>query len=93
MTLQPIEDAGLWEEAFEKTRREFEILEKPYELKRKEEAQLKAQQEAIEEKRQIELFLRNQHSHSPNSWPLKLLSASVAVNCSSTYALMSICRP
>jgi hypothetical protein len=52
------DDKTSWEEDFERQRREFGKLNEPYELKRREEARLKAEQEAIETKRQLELFVR-----------------------------------
>jgi hypothetical protein len=51
------DDARLWEEAAEKTRREFEELRAPYELAEREKARLKADQEATEAKRRAELFV------------------------------------
>ena len=59
-----------WEEEIEKQRREFEELDRPYGLKRQEEARLKAEQEAIEAKRQLELFVAK--STLPFSEPLAI---------------------
>jgi hypothetical protein len=52
------DEQASWEEAIEKQRREFEELNKPYELKRREEARLVGEQEAIEAKRKVELFVK-----------------------------------
>jgi hypothetical protein len=52
------DEQSSWKKDFERQRREFEELNKPYEFKRQEEARLRAEQEAIEAKRQLELFAR-----------------------------------
>jgi hypothetical protein len=64
------DDQVSWEEAVEKQRREFEELNRPYELKSQEEARVKAEQEAIHTKRQLELFVRK--STLPFSEPLAI---------------------
>jgi cell division protein FtsB len=51
------DDQISWEEAVEQQRREFDKLSEPYELKRQQEERLKAEQEAIRAKRQLELFV------------------------------------
>ena len=65
------DDQVSWEEAVEKQRHEFEELNRPYELKRQQEERLKAEQEAIRAKRQLELFVAK--STLPFSEPLAAL--------------------
>jgi hypothetical protein len=80
------DDQASWEEAIEKQRREFEELEKPYELKRQEEARLKAEQEAIEAKRHLELFVRK--STLPFSEPIAI---EICERVSSGELLINMC--
>ena len=49
--------ANPWEVDFERQLREFRETMEPYERKRREQERLKAEQEAIEEKRKLELFV------------------------------------
>jgi len=77
-------DARLWEKAVEKQCREFEELNKPYELKRQEEARLKTEQEATAAKHQLELFVVK--SSIPFSEPLAIeicesLSENIMRDC------------
>jgi hypothetical protein len=81
------DDQVSWEEAVEKQRREFEELNRPYELKSQEEARVKAEQEAIKAKSQLELFVRK--STLQYSEPLAI---EVAERVSSGELLINICR-
>ena len=85
-TLSVGEDARLWEEAAEKTRREFEELRAPYERAEREKAKLKAEHEAIEAKRQAEL--NRAKAALPFSEPLAI---EIAERVSSGELLINIC--
>jgi hypothetical protein len=75
-----------WEESFEKTRLEFEALNRPDELKHEEEARLRAEQEAIEAKRHIELL------NAKNTLPFsEALAIEIAERISSGELLINIC--
>ena len=80
------DDQVSWEEAVEKQRHEFEELNRPYELKRQQEERLKAEQEAIRAKRQLELFVAK--STLPFS---ELLAIEIAERVSSGKLLINIC--
>jgi hypothetical protein len=79
-------DARLWEKAVEKQCREFEELNKPYELKRQEEARLKTEQEATAAKHQLELFVVK--SSIPFSEPLAI---EICERVSSGELLINMC--
>jgi hypothetical protein len=53
-----VDEARLWEIEAEKTRIEYAKMREPYERAAREQAQLKAEQEAIEAKRKVELFVK-----------------------------------
>ena len=80
------DDARLWEEAAEKTRREFEELRAPYERAEREKAKLKAEQEAKAVKQQVELFVAK--GALPFSEPLAI---EICERVSSGELLINIC--
>jgi hypothetical protein len=80
------DDARLWEEAAEKTRREFEELRAPYERAEREKAGLKAEQEAKAAKQQAELFVTK--GTLPFSEPLAI---EICERVSSGELLINIC--
>jgi hypothetical protein len=80
------DDARLWEEAAEKTRREFEELRAPYELAEREKARLKAEQEAKAAKQQAEL--NRAKGTLPFSEPLAI---EICERVSSGELLINIC--
>jgi hypothetical protein len=80
------DDARLWEEAAEKTRREFEELRAPYERAEREKARLQAEHEAIEAKRRVELFVAK--GTLPFSEPL---AVEIAERVSSGELVIAIC--
>jgi len=79
-------DSRLWEEAAEKTRREFEELRAPYERVAREQERLHAEQEAIEAKRQVELYVKKRTL--PYSEPLAI---EICERVSSGELLINIC--
>ena len=79
-------EARLWEEAAEKTRREFEELRAPYERAEREKARRKAEQEAINAKCQVELFVTK--STLPFSEPVAI---EICERVSSGELLINIC--
>jgi hypothetical protein len=80
------DDARLWEEAAEKTRREFEELRAPYERAEREKTGLKAEQEAKAAKQQAELFVAK--GALPFSEPLAI---EICERVSSGELLINIC--
>ena len=80
------DDQASWEEDFERQRREFDKLNEPYELIRREEARLKAEQEVIEAKHQLELFVAK--STLPFSEPVAI---EICERVSSGELLINIC--
>jgi hypothetical protein len=81
------DDARLWEEAAEKTRREFEELRAPYERAEREKARLKAEQEAKAAKQQAEL--NRAKGTLPFSEPLAI---EICERVSSGELLINICN-
>jgi hypothetical protein len=89
MRNQPLsveDDARLWEEASEKARREFEALRAPYERIEREKSKLKAEQDAIDAKHKVELFVAK--STLPYSEPLAI---EICERVSSGELLINIC--
>jgi hypothetical protein len=81
------DDGSSWEADFQRQKRELDEVNRPLKLKQEAEARLKAEQEAIEAKRKVELFVLK--STLPYSEPLAI---EIAERISSGELLINVCN-